>query len=52
MINYELNLDETDRNYKKKIENFDKNIIKEVESKSRLFGNAVNQMANVSSIRK
>jgi len=52
MINYEFNLEETDRNYEKKVEDFDRSIIKEVESKSRRFGNTVNQMTNVMSVRK
>ena len=52
MINYEFNLQETDRNYEKKVEDFDRSIIKEVESKSRRFGNAVNQMTSVMSVRK
>lgn len=47
-----LNLDKTDREYEKKVENFGKATIKDVENKSKMFGTTVNQVANVMSVRK
>lgn len=52
MFESEINLDKTDREYEKKIENFGKATIKDVENKSKMFGTTVNQVANVMSVRK
>ena len=52
MFENELNLDKTDREYEKKVENFGKVTIKDVENKSKMFGTTVNQVANVMSVRK
>ena len=47
-----LNLDKTDREYEKKVEQFGKVTIKDVENKSKMFGTTVNQVANVTSVRR
>ena len=47
-----LSLEKADREYEKKIENFAKETLEEVELKSKRFGNAVNNIANVESVRK
>lgn len=47
-----LSLDKVDRDYEKKIEHFAKDTLEEVELKSKRFGTTVNNIANVTSVRK
>ena len=46
MLTNQLNLNPTDREYEKKVDNFAQTTIKQVESRSKIFGNTVNQIAN------
>ena len=47
-----LNLDEIDREYEKKVEDFAKKLLEDVEAKSKRFGITVNQIADVMGVRK
>ncbi len=52
MFDNELGIDDADRDYEKKMENFAKGTLKEVEAKSKMFGMTVNQVAGAMSLRK
>ena len=52
MFNGELGVEDVDRDYEKKIENFAKDTLKEVEAKSKMFGITFNQVAGAMSVRK
>ena len=52
MFDGELSLDDADSDYEKKIENFAKDTLKDVETKSKMFGITVNQVASAMSERK
>ena len=52
MFDGELRVDDVDRDYEKKVEKFAKDTIKEVETKSKMFGVTVNQVAGAMGERK
>ena len=52
MINDEISLDDTDKDFEKKVENYAKDTLKEVENKSKMFGITVNQITNAMNVRK